>query len=104
MPSEEIEIKAKRQKHPDLGTYKPSFTCVENKTLGCFNLKDERTGYLEEAALKGKLSPPYQTKKYSMVEPRLQDTLMRKPAPEKKVPKTNLSPCSYEGMNVFKET
>ena len=104
MEADEIERRAKRIKLPDQGTYKPSYSYVEARAVGCFNLKDERTGYLEEASVIGKNSPPYLDKKYSLVEPSLRPNLMRKPAPEKPVKKTSLSPCSYEALEVFKNT
>jgi len=49
MPSEEIEKIAKKNHFPDQCTYKLEHKQVETKTLGCFNFKADRTGYLEEA-------------------------------------------------------
>jgi hypothetical protein len=60
---------------------------VEPKNLGCFDWKEERGGYLEEAQFIGKQSAPYNNKNFVLTEPRLLDVKMMKPVPEKPVKK-----------------
>ena len=94
----------KKRKAPEPATYKPEMKLVQNRTLGCFSLKSDRNGYLEEAAVIGKEQAPYPNKNYTLTEPRLRPPIMWKPVPEKPVEKTSLSPASYKPMETFMNT
>jgi len=57
MHAEDIMNTAKKNKFPDQGTYKLTHSLIENRTLGCFSLKSDRMGYIDEAGLIGKEKP-----------------------------------------------
>jgi hypothetical protein len=83
----EIERIEKKKKYPEPATYKINHRLTEGRTLGCFSLKGDRCGYLDEAAVIGKEQAPYFDKKYSQVEPKLKHPKIWKPRPEKPVEK-----------------
>jgi len=105
MESDEIAKNAKRNKSPDQGSYTPLFKLKEGRTLGCFNFKSDRNGYIEEASLIGKESPKYHDKNYSRVEPSLIGVKIHKPPADKKIKDSiKASPVSYENNKSFMET
>ena len=100
----EIEKNEKKKKYPEPATYKIGHKLTEGRTLGCFSLKSDRNGYLEEAMVIGKEQAPYFDKKYSLVEPKLKYPKIWKPTPEKPAEKSSLSPTSYQPSESYKNT
>lgn len=100
----EIEIQEKKKKFPEPATYKIEHRLVENRTLGCFGFKSDRSGYLEEAAVIGKEQMPYFNKNFDSVDPKLRHPIIWKPVPEKPVEKSSLSPASYKPDDAYLNT
>ena len=105
MHADEIMKTAKKNKFPDQGSYKPAHSLVEARTTGCFSLKSDRCGYLEEAGVIGKEKPVVKgDSNFKLVEHKTLTTTMYKPSPPKKIVKTSLSPTSYENLHSYKNT
>ncbi len=100
----EIEKTVKKNAFPEPASYKPSTRVVQNRTLGCFNFKCDRSGYLEEAGLIGKQQAPFVDKNYSQVDRNPKYPKIYNPAPVKPVEKVNLSPTSYNFDESYKTT
>lgn len=79
MENEDIARKAKLYKKPEPSSYSPNFTLVENRTVGCFNLKCGRINHIDEAEYRGKVSPTWKDSKFSLVEGRVKQVNMIKP-------------------------
>ena len=100
----EIERNEKKKKFPEPASYKLQHNQVETRTLGCFDFKSDRSGYLEEAAVIGKEQAPYCNKNYSSVDPKLKHPHIWKPVPEKPKEKSSLSPTSYKPDESYRNT
>jgi hypothetical protein len=50
----EIEKREKKLKFPEPATYKPNHAPTESRTKGCFSLKSDRQGYIDECFVRGK--------------------------------------------------
>lgn len=62
---EEIQVQAKKDKFPDVGSYSPNYKKQEARLLGCFGFKSDRSGFLEERQVIGKESAPFGIKNYN---------------------------------------
>lgn len=100
----EIEKREKKKRFPEPATYKPDYKQIETRPLGCFSLKSDRCGFLEEAGVIGKEQAKYYDKNFKSVDMNLKYPRIHPMVEEKKVEKTSLSPASYEPMDKFKET
>ena len=100
-----IENQAKKDKYPAPDHYKINRKQVstEGRTLGCFNFKSDRSGFLDECQLIGKeVHQPYFDKNWKSVDKKLKVPNIYKPVPPKPEKKTSLSPASYNANDSFK--
>lgn len=77
---------------------------TEPKILGCFSLKSERTGKLDEAFRIGSEMVAPKDRIFSQVDPKSRTAIMWPHLAKKEKDKVNLSPTSYEPLAAYKKT
>ena len=83
--AEELINQVKKDKFPDVGTYKKSFSTQDESVKGCFKYSSDRCGYIDECGVKGKESAPYYKKNYARIDAKMRTTTIYKASPPKPV-------------------
>jgi len=83
--AEQMINQVKKDKFPDVGTYKKNYTSQEPRLQGCFKYGSDRCGYIDEAGVIGKESAPYYKKNYNRIDPKLRTATIYKASPPKPV-------------------